>query len=277
MTAALAQPPTAGGRTGARSSKRSAPRLIPVPDCEPPLDPLRQANLFAAAQRGPFRTREPLRVTLPQARIASGANSGLPMQLLTLVPPVDVPHRAQPDRALEPRMTHHRWDLPAVATRRLVALAAVATAAPDEHPTTSQSRSPRTGVRRIFSTSGSVPRREPALADELLLVRKLPQNPPREQAESAGASLARAVLEVLAGRRPLAQLRHHCVTEVFDGLGDFPMLSGTARLLSLWACEPSLDTAEISAAFHCGALTRALALRLQCHRNQWLITAIQLA
>ena len=43
----------------------------------------------------------------------------------------------------------------------------------------------------------------------------------------AGAMLARGLVEVLSGIRPVEQLRSHCAPEVFAGLEDLPVVPGT--------------------------------------------------
>lgn len=93
----------------------------------------------------------------------------------------------------------------------------------------------------------------------------------------AATVLARALVEVLAGRRPRAQIRAHCVDAVFDGLQHFPRLGPGPSLASLWVCEAAEGHAEVSASFRCGGVTRPLAMHLRAAGGAWIVTALQIA
>jgi len=83
-------------------------------------------------------------------------------------------------------------------------------------------------------------------------------------ATRSGPVLARALVEVLCGQRPLSQLRVHCAPEVFAGLQSRPLARGAlGHLLNVRVCEPADGVAEISVAFRRGERVRAIAFRIQ--------------
>ncbi len=94
----------------------------------------------------------------------------------------------------------------------------------------------------------------------------------------AGVTLARALIETLAGCRRLEQLRAHCAPEVYAGLHDAPMLGGRhgTQLLHTRICEPRDGVAEVSVIFRCGETVRAMAMRLQGVDGRWRITALEI-
>lgn len=97
-------------------------------------------------------------------------------------------------------------------------------------------------------------------------------------AQRSGQLLARALVEVLSGQRPLPQLRVHCAPEVFAGLQIRPIMSGVpSRLLTVRICEPADGVAEVSAIFRRGERVRALAFRIQGVDGRWRVTALQTA
>ncbi|MEP6561918.1 MAG: Rv3235 family protein [Nakamurella sp.] len=97
-------------------------------------------------------------------------------------------------------------------------------------------------------------------------------------ADRSASVLARGLVEVLSGRRPLAQLRVHCAPEVYAGLVARPATGPLAlpHLLTVRVCEPADGVAEVSAAFRRADRVRALAFRLQGVDGRWRITALQL-
>ncbi|MET0863791.1 MAG: Rv3235 family protein, partial [Nakamurella sp.] len=97
-------------------------------------------------------------------------------------------------------------------------------------------------------------------------------------ADRSASMLARALVEVLSGRRPLAQLRVHCAPEIYAGLAARPSTGPLAlpHLLTVRVCEPADGVAEVSAAFRRADRVRALAFRLQGVDGRWRITALQL-
>ena len=104
-----------------------------------------------------------------------------------------------------------------------------------------------------------------------------PRTPPasRDAWDVVAGSLARALLECLAGRRPLNQLRHHCTPDAFESLQDQPALPGPDLpvLRSLRVGRPRKRAAEISAVFIYRRRARAMALRVEEADNCWQVTA----
>ncbi len=95
-------------------------------------------------------------------------------------------------------------------------------------------------------------------------------------ATRSGPVLARALVEVLCGQRPLSQLRVHCAPEVFAGLQSRPLTRGAlGHLLNVRVCEPADGVAEISVAFRRGERVRAIAFRIQGVDGRWRVTALQ--
>jgi len=97
-------------------------------------------------------------------------------------------------------------------------------------------------------------------------------------ADRTASMLARALVEVISGRRPLAQLRVHCAPEIYAGLAARPSTGPLAlpHLLTVHVCEPADSVAEVSAAFRRADRVRAVAFRLQGVDGRWRITALQL-
>lgn len=255
MTAALAHrvsaAPTGQAAPATRPASRLRPRLMPVPDSEPPFSPLpdgddaTESPFTAAAWRHRIAVAERLRL---RARVDPG-------------PTVEAP-----------LMAHRRWapDVSIEALRARTPQAAPRAAAPVPH--------------HVHSAVGILPSEtypEPGAATLILPAAALPAPMPGitaalPSATDAGTVLVRATIEALSGRRPISQLRRHYSSGVFSGLEDFPMLGRRTQLVSLWVCEPTDDIAEVSAAFRCGTRTRALAMQLRCAENQWYVTALQI-
>ncbi len=92
----------------------------------------------------------------------------------------------------------------------------------------------------------------------------------------SGPVLARGLVEVLSGQRPVSQLRVHCSPEVFAGLQGRPVLRGAlGHLLTVRVCEPADGVAEVSVVFRRAERVRALAFRIQGVDGRWRITALQ--
>jgi hypothetical protein len=95
-------------------------------------------------------------------------------------------------------------------------------------------------------------------------------------ATRTGPVLARALVEVVSGQRPLSQLRVHCAPEVFAGMQRRPIAHGPlGHLLNVRVCEPADGAAEISVVFRRGERVRAMAFRIQGVDGRWRITALQ--
>jgi hypothetical protein len=97
-------------------------------------------------------------------------------------------------------------------------------------------------------------------------------------AHRAASVLARALVEVLSGQRPLAQLRVHCAPEIYAGLGNRAAARQLAlpHLLTVRVCEPADGVAEVSVAYRRADRVKALAFRIEGVDGRWRITALQL-
>ena len=96
-------------------------------------------------------------------------------------------------------------------------------------------------------------------------------------ATRSGPVFARALIEVLSGRRPLAQLRVHCAPDIYAGLAARPVPPAGAlpHLLTVRVCEPADGVAEVSAVFKRAQRVRAIAFRIQGLDGRWRITALE--
>lgn len=98
------------------------------------------------------------------------------------------------------------------------------------------------------------------------------------------AGLARGIVEILSGLRPLDQLRRWVVPELFTvleellpGGRDTRVRPGSCRVLSARACPVRPGVVEVSVAVQAGPRTRAVAVRLEEFRGRWLATALDVA
>jgi hypothetical protein len=100
-------------------------------------------------------------------------------------------------------------------------------------------------------------------------------------------TLARAVVEVLAGDRPVSQLVHWTAPRVYGQLSRLAAASGarsTAERTSqrrgvvrrVHVCRPVYGVAEVNTVIHGGTRARALAFRLELISGRWTCTALQL-
>jgi hypothetical protein len=93
-----------------------------------------------------------------------------------------------------------------------------------------------------------------------------------------GARLVQAVVEVLAGERPVAQLLRWTTDDVYAQLvGDRrPPRTSVSRAVvrSIHVCEPVDGVAEVAATVRQGPRTVAVALRLEGLDGRWLATAL---
>ena len=95
-------------------------------------------------------------------------------------------------------------------------------------------------------------------------------------AERSGPVLARALVEVLCGQRPVTQLRVHCAPDVFAGLQARKIGRGAlGHLINVRVCEPADGVAEVSVAFRRADRVRAVAFRIQGLDGRWRVTALQ--
>ena len=122
-----------------------------------------------------------------------------------------------------------------------------------------------------------VPDEEEAEADEFDPVRtpRADLPPPGPRAEM----LVRALLEVLAGDRPVTQLARWTTPKVYEQIegmleprGPRPW-AGTLR--GVHVTEPADGVAEVAAIVRRGPRSGAVALRLEGLDGRWLVTAVQ--
>jgi hypothetical protein len=118
---------------------------------------------------------------------------------------------------------------------------------------------------------------DPADEDELFAAQRTPRAQLPDPAPRA-AMLARAILETLAGDRPVSQLLPWTTTDVYDDLEALvdprtarPWASSVRRIR---VCEPVPGVAEVAAVVQRGGRAAALALRLEGLDGRWLLTAL---
>lgn len=270
MTAAIADRTTASSSAAAarvdrreEPARTRRPRLVAVPDTEPPWEdspnwhqdartagsevatspadaPARRAA--TSVPRPPASTRTPL---------ASQRPVGLPAQAPAAPPRArpDVPPPRRPGRP-SPWTTPVRTGATGLPVRR------------------------RQSYRVAVISAESVPgwSRESDVGVTMTATAALPP------ARATAAALTRAVLESLSDCRPLEQLRPHCAPDVFAGLQLAERLGprGSTHLVTARVCEPADGAVEVSAVFRCADRVRAMAMRLQGVDGRWRITVLQL-
>jgi hypothetical protein len=106
---------------------------------------------------------------------------------------------------------------------------------------------------------------------------------PRDQLDdpkARAATFVRALLETLAGDRPVGQFVRWTTPAVFDDLE--PLVAtrsgrpGRIALRRLYVAEPVPGVAEVTAVVQQGPRAGAVALRLEGLDGRWLVTALQL-
>ena len=114
-------------------------------------------------------------------------------------------------------------------------------------------------------------------------VRPLSTSPPPDPEAWAGG-LARGVVEILHGLRPLAQLRRWVVPDLYDLLASMlpgdrgpQVVAGSCHVLSTHVCPIREGVVEVAVVVRAGSRTRAIALRLEDFRGRWLTTALDVA
>ncbi len=113
-------------------------------------------------------------------------------------------------------------------------------------------------------------------------VRPLAVARPPDPGQWAGA-LARGIVEILVGVRPLTQLRRWVVPALYEqlarnGAAMTPGLSSTGcRILSTHVAHVRPGVVEAGVIIGLDGRTRALALRLEEFRGRWLTTALDIA
>jgi len=101
------------------------------------------------------------------------------------------------------------------------------------------------------------------------------------EARGLAGGIARAVLEVLEGRRPASQLRAmlderamSSVCTMLRGGLRWPVRRATLGRVHVYL--PSVDAVEACVVFRCGDRSRALALRIDRERRRWVCTAVRI-
>jgi hypothetical protein len=106
-------------------------------------------------------------------------------------------------------------------------------------------------------------------------------------AEQWAARFVQAVIEVIAGDRPVQQLVRWTDEHVLGDLQHRVDLLGSARgarrrgrtersqLRSVRVCRPAPSVAEVSAHVRHGGRSRAIAVRFEAQRGRWLCTALE--
>ncbi len=301
MTAAIADPQLDTGPAPHSTPPEPAalgriPRLVPVPDGEPPLDEswggAVYSRLLSEQDRPPDGDDPSWRAT-PGFDRAPGGRSG------AAAADRSVRRRSEPVRPADSSFIRHTTILPVLATGsprgdggamlsaravpRVPASPAAArtTAMPARGdriapgaPIASAFARPHRPTRGMLISSEAVPGWSKA-TDMGVRMTGTADLPP---ARSAGAALARALLEAFSGRRTVEQLRGHCAPDVFAGLLDAPYLGsgGAARLLITRVDEPADGVAELSAVFRSADHVRAMAMRMQGIDGRWRITVLQI-
>ena len=105
-----------------------------------------------------------------------------------------------------------------------------------------------------------------------------PAPPTLSSADVTAVMLARALVEVLAGRRSPHQLSAYCAPHVFGGilLHIPPAPQYWPMLLTVRVGEPADGVAEVCAVFRRAERVRAIAFRLEGLDGRWRMTVLQL-
>lgn len=108
---------------------------------------------------------------------------------------------------------------------------------------------------------------------------------PLPDAQGAAVAIATAVVEALAGVRPVTQLIRHTRTEVYDWLARRAFVGGRRRegrqvrrpvVRVARVTQPSDQVVEASAVIVDQDRARAMAFRLEGHAGRWILVAIAL-
>lgn len=243
MTAAVAPEVSA-------PAKLRIPRLVPVPDCEPPFD-----DELAADQPG-------------RTRWSQGAGSSVPPGT---TPQLGAPARQPPipsARGADPARPRQSETHPPRGVSHTRPAALLKTS---EVPVLTRDRV-RVNRPTTITSSGVPPwSSDPDIGVQKTATEHLPP------AERAARVLARALVEILSGQRPVAQIRVHCAPEIYSGLLERPLTGRQAlpHILTVHVCEPADGVAEVSAAFRRADRVRAMAFRIEGVDGRWRITALQ--
>ena len=139
---------------------------------------------------------------------------------------------------------------------------------------------------RLVPTSAPTDRPRPDALEELDEVDFGPQPTSRSdlpEPRTWAARLVQALVEVLAGNRPVEQLERWTSAAVYDDVsalalpGERDMTAGTRGVVrSVHVSEPVDGVAEVAALVRRGRRTTAVALRLEGLDGRWQCTALEL-
>ncbi len=112
------------------------------------------------------------------------------------------------------------------------------------------------------------------------------QSQTRSESEAWAARFLQAVVEVVSSDRPLAQLVRWTDEAVYGEIArrrqrvasarKAPTArAGRAQVVTVHIGHPTSDSAEVAARVSMGGRSRAIAARLDRHRDHWMCTAIQ--
>lgn len=127
---------------------------------------------------------------------------------------------------------------------------------------------------------------EPHAAGLTLVQPGIPSSPQLQESEAWAGRFLQAVVEVLASDRPLTQLIRWTDQNVYADIASrrqrlvergprAPRSAARPHVATVHVCHPTDRTAEVSARVTMGGRSRAIAARLDLHRERWLCTAIQ--
>jgi Family of unknown function (DUF6459) len=136
----------------------------------------------------------------------------------------------------------------------------------------------------------SDPERQPTPKLRLVSREDNPSDPAEElpDVQAWAVRLVQALAEVVAGDRPIGQLIRWTDGTVYAELNRRVRLLGLtttagsrgssdrAQIRSVHVSQPAPLVAEVAAHIRHGGRSRALALRLEVHRDRWICTAVQL-
>ncbi len=146
---------------------------------------------------------------------------------------------------------------------------------------------PRQRSRRGGAPDGPLVQGSLALSWAPVESRPRPVRVPDEDDEvrDLAGRFAQAAVEVVAGQRPVLQLLRWTDEHVYADLERRAALVRQARgssprrvhaqVRSVHVCRPHDDSAEVSVHVRHGERSRALALRLERHRDRWRCTVLQ--
>lgn len=144
---------------------------------------------------------------------------------------------------------------------------------------------PRTGPLCLrWDMRVDLPPAQLVLAEEDLAWERRRAAPAPPDPGNWARSLARGIVEVLLGLRPLPQLRRWVVHALYEELEDvlvhhphLPRAPGPCTALSAHVCHVRDGVVEVSVVVADGRRHRGVALRLERFRDRWIATALDIA